>query len=114
MTGERVPLFGNDDDLDLAAFRPKPPANAQQVKDVAEHAGFRSREAPVQASAKTSRREPRRHRTGRNIQLNLKVTQEAMDAFYQLADRHGWVLGETFERAVAALASDLEKLSEGD
>jgi hypothetical protein len=55
------------------------------------------------------RREPRRYRTGRNIQLNLKVRREAVDAFYRLADEQGWVLGEAFERAVAALERDLRK-----
>ena len=28
---------------------------------------------------------------------------KAIDAFYALADRQGWVLGETFERAIEAL-----------
>ena len=43
----------------------------------------------------------------------LKVRQEAVDAFYKLADQHGWVLGETFERAVIALETELGKLSNG-
>ena len=112
MSGERAALFGQDDDLDLAAFQLKPAARAEQVRDVAEHAGFRSRES-VPAPLDVPRREPRRHRTGRNIQLNLKVRQEAVDAFYRLADQHGWVLGETFERAVIALETELGKLSDG-
>ena len=110
MSSERAPLFEQDDDLDLGAFKPKPPVRAEQVRDVAEHAGFRSREG-VPAPLDTPRREPRRHRTGRNIQLNLKVRQEAVDVFYRLADQHGWVLGETFERAVMALEIELGKLS---
>jgi hypothetical protein len=48
-------------------------------------------------------REPRRHRTGRNIQLNIKARAETIDRFYAIADRHGWVLGETFERAISEL-----------
>jgi hypothetical protein len=44
------------------------------------------------------------------VQLNLKVRQEAVDAFYRLADAQGWVLGEAFERAVAALERELEAL----
>jgi hypothetical protein len=48
-------------------------------------------------------REPRRHRTGRNIQFNIKARAETIDRFYALSDLYGWVLGETFERAIAAL-----------
>jgi hypothetical protein len=28
---------------------------------------------------------------------------EAIERFYAIADRHGWVLSETFEHAIAAL-----------
>jgi hypothetical protein len=110
MTAERAPLFGQEDDFDLSGFRPKPRAKSEQVRDVAEHAGFRSREAvaPVATSA-TSPREPRRYRTGRNVQLNLKVRREAVDAFYQIADAQGWVLGEAFEHAIAALAKSIHE-----
>jgi hypothetical protein len=110
--GGRAPLFGQDTDLDLSGFKPKTPARPEQVRDVAEQAGFRSREAgsaPVEGEA--PRREPRRYRTGRNVQLNLKVRREAVDAFYKLADEQGWVLGEAFERAVGALE---HQLREGD
>lgn len=110
MTGERAPLFGQDTDLDLSGFKPKGPVKAEQVRDVAAQAGFRSREAnlePVEGEA--PRREPRRYRTGRNVQLNLKVRREAVDAFYKLADERGWVLGEAFEQAVDALARELRK-----
>ena len=30
-----------------------------------------------------------------------------IEAFYGIADRQGWILGETFERAVAALEREL-------
>jgi hypothetical protein len=53
------------------------------------------------------RREARRYRTGRNVQLNLKVRQEAADTFYALADSQHWVLGEAFEHAVEALKREL-------
>lgn len=99
MSGERAPVFG--DDLDLSGFQPKALANAQDVRDVAEKAGFISRE-PVAAPVEPVRREQRRYRTGRNVQLSLKVRQEDLDVFYQLADREGIVLGEAFARAVTA------------
>lgn len=110
MSSERAPLFGHDNDLDLSGFKPKAPAKPEQVRDVAEHAGFRSREAAApSAPAETLRREPRRYRTGRNVQLNLKVRREAVDAFYKIADEQGWVLGEAFEHAVTALEKDIRK-----
>lgn len=99
MTSERASIFG--DDLDLSGFEPKPPAKAEDVREVAEKAGFSSRE-PTVAQAEPVRREQRRYRTGRNVQLSLKVRREDLDAFYELADREGIVLGEAFARAVAA------------
>jgi len=101
MTGRRASVF--NEDLDISDFKPALSGGGvqrEQVKAIAEPASFRSRD-PEPASA--SRREPRRHRTGRNVQLNLKVRQEDADAFYALADERGWVLGETFQKAVEAL-----------
>jgi len=110
MSSGRAPLFGQNTDLDLSDFKPKAPAKPEQVRDVAEQAGFRSREAVAPpTAAEEARREPRRYRTGRNVQLNLKVRREAVDAFYKIADEQGWVLGEAFERAVAALERNLLK-----
>jgi len=104
-------MFEQDDDLGLGEFKPKAPAQPEQVRGVAEQAGFRSRDPQSTDSppAVSERREPRRYRTGRNVQLNLKVRQEAVDAFYRLADERGWVLGETFERAVSALERELRE-----
>ena len=53
------------------------------------------------------KREPRRHRTGRNVQFNVKASQETVDAFYAISDRNGWVLGETLEHALAALQREV-------
>ena len=110
---ERAGLFEQQDDFDVSSFTPKvtkaQPAFAtptvEAVRAVSESSNFRSRE-PIPVPAKTHQR---RYRTGRNLQLNLKVAAETYEAFYQIADSHGWVLGETLERAVAALKRDLEK-----
>ena len=111
MSGGRASMFEQDDDLGLGEFKPKAPARPEQVRGVAEQAGFRSRDpqSTDPPPAMPERREPRRYRTGRNVQLNLKVRQEAVDAFYRLADERGWVLGETFERAVSALERELRE-----
>ena len=118
----RAGLF--EDDLDISGFAPKSPVRAEQVKTVAEEAGFRSRgpvppvpalvraERPAKASPtapQEERREQRRYRTGRNQQLNLKVRAQDAEAFYAIADAEGWVLGDVFARAVAALARELKR-----
>jgi hypothetical protein len=122
MSSERASVFDHGPDIDISGFNPrtaaKPAAQPDQVKAVSETANFVSREpirAPLQpAPAPVARalqeaqrepitREPRRHRTGRNIQLNIKARADTIERFYALADRNGWVLGEAFERAVAAL-----------
>jgi len=52
---------------------------------------------------------PTAHRTGRNVQLNIKARAEAVEAFYAITDREKWVLGETFERAIYALKRELAR-----
>lgn len=117
MSDKRAGLF--EEEIDISGFAPKPPARPEQVpgqvKAVAEEAGFRSRgpapapapgEAGPSPPAPAERREQRRHRTGRNQQLNLKVRAEDAAAFYAIADAEGWVLGDAFARAVAALARE--------
>ena len=41
------------------------------------------------------------------MQLNIKARSAAVEAFYAIADRQNWVLGETFERAIEALNREL-------
>jgi hypothetical protein len=119
---ERASVFDQGPEIDISGFKPrtaiKPAAQPDQVKAISEAANFVSREpaisAPPATSAPVARiwreaqrepitREARRHRTGRNIQLNIKARAETIERFYAIADLNGWVLGETFERAVAAL-----------
>jgi hypothetical protein len=121
---ERAGLFEDEDagEIDVSGFAPKPkpstpPVPPEQVRAVSQARGFRSREPqPVAAAAPASapapvaeapRREPRRYRTGRNVQLNIKARSEVIDSFYAIADRQGWVLGQAFEEAVAALERSL-------
>jgi hypothetical protein len=106
---ERVGLFEDADDFDLSAFAPKKALNSAEppseaVRAVSESVNFQSRE-PVQAAARKAVQ--RRRRTGRNLQLNLKVGASTLESFYAITDRQGWVLGETLERAVAALQREL-------
>lgn len=121
---ERASIFGNDEttaptpDFDVTGFAPKKHDAKQKaipvetVRAVSHAANFPSREAqPIivkERPAAVPARETRRHRTGRNVQLNIKVKSETLDAFYKIADSKGWVLGETLERAVEALAEKLD------
>ena len=120
MAKSRASIFGDDTEvpkLDLGAFTPKkttdktaPPA--EQVREVSLAAQFRSREPEAAKSSSKPTRAPRIHRTGRNVQFNVKASQETIDAIYAITDAHpGWVLGYTLERAVAALKRELESQS---
>jgi hypothetical protein len=106
MSSERASVFDQGPDIDVSGFKPiknaKPAAESDQVRAISETANFVSRE-PAKLKAPTTTREPRRHRTGRNIQLNIKARAETIERFYAIADRNRWVLGETFERAIEAL-----------
>ena len=111
---DRAGLFNDKDDFDVSGFTPKkaaasvgvqaPPAEA--VRSVSEGA-FQSREVvdAVPQSIRTLRQ--RRRRTGRNLQLNLKASATWMETFYKISDAQRWTLGETFERAIAALQREL-------
>lgn len=115
MSGERAGIFDTDGEFDVSGFKPqpaeRPAARPEQVRAVSEAAQFRSREAkPVAVLPATPpRREQRRHRTGRNVQINIKARAETLEAFYAIADGQGWVLGEAFEHAVEALQRQLAR-----
>ncbi len=105
---ERASVFDTGADFDVSGFvpqKPRPAAPKEAVKRVSESASFKSRE-PVEQK-QSAAREPRRYRTGRNVQLNVKVRAETLESFYRIADGQGWVLGETLEKAIAALEREI-------
>jgi hypothetical protein len=107
---ERASIFDSGTDFDLSGFTPqkaKPAAPPERVKQVSEGASFKSREPAEAKPPKALKREPRRYRTGRNTQFNIKADPDIIEAFYRIADEQGWVLGETLERAVTALSSEI-------
>ena len=128
MTKSRMSIFDGEDDpaFDVSAFTPKtrptPPAAPQEVRALAEAMNFRSREArspvpaaepPVAETVAQPRRGPRRHRTGRTAQLNVRTRPETVDAVYAIADEEGWLVGETVERALEALQRERAARSRG-
>lgn len=82
-----------------APIRP-PAAVSRQAADVS---GFRSREPIAPEPVETPKRQPRRRRTGRNVQFNIKARPDTIEAFCTVADLNDWGLGETLEHAVALL-----------
>jgi len=114
---QRASIFEDTLEVDVSDFSPKkrPDTKApsqEQVRAVAEAANFPSRQARDLPAKPKTKREPRIHRTGRNVQFNVKASQETIDAIYAVTDAHeGWVLGYTLERAIAALKRELESES---
>ena len=51
-------------------------------------------------------RAPRRHRTGRNVQLNVKVRPETAAQFTAMADEYHVVFGELLQQALDALKNE--------
>ncbi len=83
------------EDLDLSGFNPiarRPIAPRDQIRVVSEASGFPSR-APENAKP-----QQRRRRTGRNLQLNLKVTAETAARFTALADKRDLPFGELLKQ----------------
>jgi hypothetical protein len=107
MTKERASAFDGENPLDVSAFAPKSGIElsnvpADLVRLIAQTSHFPSREAaPL-------RRPPRIHRTGRTTQFNARTTPQTVEALYAIADRQGWLVGETLEHALAALQRELE------
>jgi hypothetical protein len=117
MSKTRASIFGGDDTevLDVTSFAPKagtddkaPPA--EQVRAITQAANFKSREpSTVKAEPKSTKRSPRRYRTGRNVQLSVKALAETVEVFYAITDQQHWVLGYTLQRAIEALQRELKQ-----
>ena len=111
MARERADLgFANAlNEFDPAEWQPKLEQTARQKPEktasrlVAEASGFKSREATKTERAGEGSVVPRRRRTGRNAQFNLKARPDTIEAFCAVADQQGWGLGETLEKAVELL-----------
>ena len=113
---KRASIFDADTGLDVSSFAPKtkPDTDApppERVKAVSQSANFRSREPQAPKTEVPPKRPPRRYRTGRNVQFNVKAKRETVDAVYAITEAQGWVLGYTLQRAVEALQRELKKQS---
>jgi hypothetical protein len=94
-------------DIDLSGFEPAPAAKRKVepavLRQVSEANQFPSRAAP---KPKAPPRPARRHRTGRNVQFNIKATADTIARFTALADEHGLVFGELLARALDAFEAN--------
>jgi hypothetical protein len=43
------------------------------------------------------------------MQFNARTTPQTVEALYAIADRQGWLVGETLERPLAALQREAER-----
>ena len=100
---ERVDAFANM--VELPAFTTKPkagkPVAEETITQLAEDNGFPSRQ-PAKP-AKSARRKPRIHRTGRNQQFNVRAKAETVAKIYKIADEKGVLISEVLELAIEAL-----------
>jgi len=81
---------------------PKPKNN---IEKLSADAGFKSRRFESEPKPKKNQR---RHRTGRNAQINIKATPETIEKFVKIADRHNWVLGEALAKAVELMEQEYQ------
>jgi hypothetical protein len=83
--------------------KPKPdkPVAEEEIARIAEDNNFPSRQA--QKAPTVPRRKPRRYRTGRNQQQNIKATGETIEKLLKMADERHVPLGELLRLALDAL-----------
>ena len=100
---ERVNAFAHLKDVPVFDVKSKPekPVAKEAVDRIAEDNGFLSRQ-PRKASAVPARKR-RIYRTGRNRNFSMKVTNEAAERFYKMADERKITLGALLELALDAL-----------
>ncbi len=80
------------------------PAAVDHIDCLARDNNFPSRQAAHSSSEPpASGRQPRRHKTGRNQQLNFKATAETIERFYRIADSKHMPLCALLELALDAL-----------
>ncbi|MDG2516154.1 hypothetical protein P7B04_26185 [Sphingobium yanoikuyae] len=128
----RANPFGDLDDF--GSDNSAKPVPADAIEKIAQSSGFPSRKAGAAKAGETARetgetalpspapppptpsaaapqpvRQPRRHVTGRNRQINIKATEETIEELYRIADAMNLPLGAVLEQALAALDRQREQ-----
>lgn len=105
------PFAESPDDLDLSDFATpakaeRKPVDLAKLEALGNATGFNRRVSPEPAQQQptpaTEPDKPRRYTTGRDIQLNVKVTAENKRRFHALADQAQVSLSVLFERLLDA------------
>jgi hypothetical protein len=103
MMSERASIFERPK-LDVTSFTPRTDEQARpqpaQLDELTRGSKFRSREGSEPIAARVQQR---RRRTGRNVQFNIRATQEVVDEFRALSEAMDWPDGLTLEKALRAL-----------
>lgn len=106
MSNNRASIFS--DEFETSDFSPKNSKTSidkEGLKKLAESKGFSSRDPQPVKEQKKVLVVKRRNLTGRNKQLNIRVTEETFIKFYKIADENHWTLGETLEKCLLLLDS---------
>jgi hypothetical protein len=95
--------------LDISGFTPRsddePRPRPEQLDELTRGSKFQRREAAeVQ---QINRIQQRRRRTGRNVQFNIRATQQVVDEFKALSESQDWPDGLTLENALRALKREI-------
>ena len=108
---KRASIF-EDNDLDLTGFAPKEGRDTKSAPGRSRQASCGSREFPQSRAngqkGVGAQRKIKGYRTGRNVQFNVKATQETLNTFHLICERKGWLLAEGFAQAVEALKRVME------
>jgi hypothetical protein len=99
---QRINPFASLNDPPPFETKPKKatPIAEQTITRIADDNNFPSRQAPKPSAP---RRKPRRYRTGRNQQLNIKATGDTIEKFIKAAEDRHVPLGELLRLALDAL-----------
>ena len=114
----RANPFGDLDDF--GSDNTAKPVPAETIEKIAESSGFPSRKAgatavretasqTVETPSPSSTRQPRRHMTGRNRQINIKATEKTITELYRIADAMNLPLGAVLEQALEVLAKQQKR-----
>jgi hypothetical protein len=95
--------------LDISGFAPRTDdarrPQPAQLDELTRGSKFRSREG---VEPEATRIQQRRRRTGRNVQFNIRATQQVIDDFKALSEQMDWPDGLTLERALEALREKIK------
>ena len=111
MTSERASIFGKPaSKIDVSGFAPRGETTdrpkVEDLEELTRGSKFKSREGAEPAAPRSQQR---RRRTGRNVQFNIRATQQVIDNFKAVSEQMDWPDGLTLEKALEALKRELSR-----